>query len=98
MAASSLSVELVDELHFNDPRCLALEVAKMAHDHQAPAVDCVLAGLRRLIEGPVSRASIRTFIVSLDDAHSTLSSDPTSFKMPAFEPAPVILFRRTNAS
>ncbi len=96
MAASSLSVELVDELHFNDPRCLALEVAKMAHDGQAPAMDCVLAGLRRLLSRSPSPTDINTFVGVLDDACIMLLANPGAFQMPTVEPAQVVFLRHRN--
>ena len=98
MAADSLSAELSRELCFSDPRCVALEIAKMAHDGKAPVMDCVLAGLRRLLSRSPSHSDINMFIDSLDDAHVTLLENPSAFRMPTIESAAVVILRHCNGN
>ena len=87
-----MSSMIEKDLQFSDPRCLALEIAKMAHDGQAPAMDCVLAGLRRLTTTGVSKAALVEFIDTLEDAQTRLMDSPSDFNAPSPFKASITMF------
>ncbi len=78
-----MSSMIEQDLQFDDPRCLALEIAKMAHDGQAPAMDCMLAGLRRLTKTGVSKTALVEFIDTLEEAQAQLMDSPSDFNAPS---------------